>query len=159
MGGILTKKTLTMLKYGVIVTKVLNKSKNKKMYCSCFTYIQSLIKGIKKEFFCRFFAEKNINLYECLSTKILTIEPFLVSYQAHTLDRHSYKLIKKDLNMSEELLTKEELAVRLNISAYDVDRLRKDKKMPSVKIGRAYRFNLEAVLDFIKKLSSQEEKK
>lgn len=30
--------------------------------------------------------------------------------------------------MNENLLTKEELAVRLNISAYDVDKLRKDKK-------------------------------
>ncbi|OCL90606.1 helix-turn-helix domain-containing protein [Aliarcobacter thereius] len=58
-----------------------------------------------------------------------------------------------------DFLTKEELAVRLNISAYDVDKLRKDKKMPSVKIGRTYRFNLEAVLEFIKELSSQEEKK
>lgn len=56
--------------------------------------------------------------------------------------------------MNEKLLTKEELAVRLNISAYDVDKLRKDRKMPFTKIGRAYRYDLEKVLNFIKTLSS-----
>ena len=54
--------------------------------------------------------------------------------------------------MNENLLTKEELAVRLNISAYDVDKLRKEKGMPSIKIGRSYRYNLEVVNKFIKKL-------
>lgn len=39
--------------------------------------------------------------------------------------------------MNEKLLTKEELAVRLNISSYDVDRLRKEKQMPNIKIGRS----------------------
>ncbi|RXJ82185.1 helix-turn-helix domain-containing protein [Arcobacter sp. F2176] len=54
--------------------------------------------------------------------------------------------------MNETLLTKEELAVRLNISAYDVDKLRKEKGMPYKKIGRSYRYNLEEVNEFIKKL-------
>ncbi len=45
--------------------------------------------------------------------------------------------------MNENLLTKEELAVRLNISAYDVDKLRKEKNMPYRKIGRSYRYDLE----------------
>jgi excisionase family DNA binding protein len=54
--------------------------------------------------------------------------------------------------MNETLLTKEELAVRLNISAYDVDKLRKDKGMPCTKIGRGYRYNLDEVNEFIKKL-------
>ncbi|MGD9901775.1 MAG: helix-turn-helix domain-containing protein [Desulfurella sp.] len=57
--------------------------------------------------------------------------------------------------MNETLLTKEELAVRLNISAYDVDKLRKEKNMPSIKIGRSYRYNLEDVNKFIKKLGSK----
>ena len=57
--------------------------------------------------------------------------------------------------MNEELLTKEELAVRLNISAYDVDKLRKEKQMPNIKIGRSYRYNLEDVEKFIKKLGSK----
>lgn len=61
--------------------------------------------------------------------------------------------------MNEKLLTKEELAVRLNISAYDVDKLRKDKHMPFTKIGRAYRYDLEKVLNFIKTLSSTNEGK
>ncbi|MDY0179810.1 helix-turn-helix domain-containing protein [Aliarcobacter skirrowii] len=61
--------------------------------------------------------------------------------------------------MNEKLLTKEELAVRLNISAYDVDKLRKDRKMPFTKIGRAYRYDLEKVLNFIKTLSSTNEGK
>ena len=57
--------------------------------------------------------------------------------------------------MNEELLTKEELAVRLNISAYDVDKLRKEKSMPNIKIGRSYRYNLEDVEKFIKTLGSK----
>lgn len=57
--------------------------------------------------------------------------------------------------MNEKLLTKEELAVRLNISAYDVDKLRKEKQMPNIKIGRSYRYNLEDVEKFIKKLGSK----
>ncbi len=57
--------------------------------------------------------------------------------------------------MNEKLLTKEELAVRLNISSYDVDRLRKEKQMPNIKIGRSYRYNLEDVEEFIKKLGSK----
>ncbi|KLE06515.1 helix-turn-helix domain-containing protein [Aliarcobacter butzleri] len=57
--------------------------------------------------------------------------------------------------MNEKLLTKEELAVRLNISSYDVDRLRKEKQMPNIKIGRSYRYNLEDVEKFIKKLGSK----
>ena len=57
--------------------------------------------------------------------------------------------------MNEKLLTKEELAVRLNISAYDVDKLRKEKQMPNIKIGRGYRYNLEDVEKFIKKLGSK----
>ncbi|OCL85996.1 Helix-turn-helix domain protein [Aliarcobacter thereius] len=55
--------------------------------------------------------------------------------------------------MNEKMLTKEELAVRLNISAYDVDKLRKTKNMPCVKIGRSYRFNIYEVEKFIKDLS------
>ena len=57
--------------------------------------------------------------------------------------------------MNEELLTKEELAVRLNISAYDVDKLRKERNMPNIKIGRSYRYNLEEVKKFIKKLGNK----
>lgn len=57
--------------------------------------------------------------------------------------------------MNEELLTKEELAVRLNISAYDVDKLRKERGMPNIKIGRSYRYNFEAVNKFIKTLGSK----
>ncbi len=34
--------------------------------------------------------------------------------------------------MNEKMLTKEELAVRLNISAYDVDKLRKSKTKPHI---------------------------
>lgn len=54
--------------------------------------------------------------------------------------------------MNENLLTKEELAVRLNISAYDVDKLRKEKQMPCRKIGRSFRYDIDEVKDFIKKL-------
>ena len=57
--------------------------------------------------------------------------------------------------MNEKLLTKEELAVRLNISAYDVDKLRKKQNMPSIKIGRSYRYNLQDVENFIKKLGNK----
>jgi excisionase family DNA binding protein len=57
--------------------------------------------------------------------------------------------------MNEKLLTKEELAVRLNISAYDVDNLRKKQNMPCIKMGRSYRYNLEDVNDFIRKLGSK----
>lgn len=57
--------------------------------------------------------------------------------------------------MNEQLLTKEELAVRLNISAYDVDQLRKKQKMPSRKIGRSYRYDLEEVQNFIKNLGKK----
>ena len=57
--------------------------------------------------------------------------------------------------MYEDLLTKEELAVRLNISAYDVDKLRKKQNMPSIKIGRSYRYNLQDVENFIKKLGTK----
>ena len=57
--------------------------------------------------------------------------------------------------MNEKMLTKEELAVRLNISAYDVDKLRKERNMPNIKIGRSYRYNLEDVEKFIKKLGSK----
>ncbi|MBL3518888.1 helix-turn-helix domain-containing protein [Arcobacter lanthieri] len=59
--------------------------------------------------------------------------------------------------MNEKMLTKEELAVRLNISAYDVDKLRKKQNMPSIKIGRGYRYDLENVLNFIKTLSTGKE--
>jgi len=57
--------------------------------------------------------------------------------------------------MNEKLLTKEELAVRLNISAYDVDKLRKERNMPYIKIGRSYRYNLEDVEKFIKELKEK----
>ncbi|MDD2640596.1 MAG: helix-turn-helix domain-containing protein [Arcobacteraceae bacterium] len=57
--------------------------------------------------------------------------------------------------MNETLLTKEELAVRLNISAYEVDNLRKKQNMPCIKIGKSYRYNLEDVNNFIKKLGSK----
>ena len=53
--------------------------------------------------------------------------------------------------MYEDLLTKEELAVRLNISAYDVDKLRKTKNMPFIKIERTYRYELEKVKTFLHK--------
>ena len=57
--------------------------------------------------------------------------------------------------MNEKMLTKEELAVRLNISAYDVDKLRKKQNMPSIKIGGSYRYNLQDVENFIKKLGTK----
>ena len=57
--------------------------------------------------------------------------------------------------MNEKMLTKEELAVRLNISAYDVEKLRKKQNMPSIKIGRSYRYNLQDVENFIKKLGTK----
>ena len=57
--------------------------------------------------------------------------------------------------MNEKMHTKEELAVRLNISAYDVDKLRKKQNMPSIKIGRSYRYNLQDVENFIKKLGTK----
>lgn len=57
--------------------------------------------------------------------------------------------------MNEQLLTKEELAVRLNISAYDVDQLRKKRNMPTRKIGRSYRYDLEEVQNFIKNLGKK----
>ena len=57
--------------------------------------------------------------------------------------------------MNEKMLTKEELAVRLNISAYDVDKFRKKQNMPSIKIGRSYRYNLQDVENFIKKLGTK----
>ena len=60
--------------------------------------------------------------------------------------------------MYEDLLTKEELAVRLNISAYDVDKLRKTKNMPFIKIWRTYRYELEKVKTFLKTLSSTSSK-
>ena len=53
--------------------------------------------------------------------------------------------------MNEKLLTKEELAVRLNISSYDVDKLRKKQNLPYIKLGKNYRYNLENVEKFIKK--------
>lgn len=59
--------------------------------------------------------------------------------------------------MNENLLTKEELAVRLNISVYDIEKLRKTKGMPFTKIGRTYRYDLEKVLNFIKTLSTVKE--
>ena len=61
--------------------------------------------------------------------------------------------------MNENLLTKEELAVRLNLSVYEVEQLRKIKNMPYTKIGRAYRYDLEKVSKFIKTLSSTNEEK
>ncbi|WP_419777778.1 helix-turn-helix domain-containing protein [Malaciobacter marinus] len=57
--------------------------------------------------------------------------------------------------MNENLLTKEELAVRLNISAYDVDQLRKKQNMPCIKIGRSYRFDLKEVQEFIKNIGKK----
>lgn len=57
--------------------------------------------------------------------------------------------------MNETLLTKEELAVRLNISAYEVDMLRKKQGMPCRKIGRGYRYDLEEVNKFIKNLGNK----
>ncbi len=57
--------------------------------------------------------------------------------------------------MNEKLLTKEELAVRLNISSYDVDKLRKKQNLPYIKLGKNYRYNLEDVEEFIKKLGSK----
>lgn len=60
--------------------------------------------------------------------------------------------------MNESLLTKEEIAVRLNISAYDVDKLRKTKNMPFVKIGRNIRYDLEKVRNFIRTLSTTQDK-
>lgn len=57
--------------------------------------------------------------------------------------------------MNEKLLTKEELAVRLNISSYDVDKLRKKQNLPYIKLGKNYRYNLENVEKFIKKLESK----
>lgn len=57
--------------------------------------------------------------------------------------------------MNETVLTKEELAVRLNLSAYEVDMLRKKQNMPCRKIGRSYRYDLEEVNKFIKNLRNK----
>ena len=57
--------------------------------------------------------------------------------------------------MNEKMLTKEELAVKLSISAYDVYKVRKKPKTPSIKIGRSYRYNLQDVENFIKKLGTK----
>ena len=57
--------------------------------------------------------------------------------------------------MNENLLTKEELAVRLNISAGQVDKLRRDEGLPFVRIGKRYRYNIENVLKWFEKYSKE----
>jgi len=60
--------------------------------------------------------------------------------------------------MNEDLLTREELAVRLNISAYCIDKLRKYENMPYVKLRGSYRYNLTQIKDFFKELSIRQTK-
>lgn len=113
MGRILTKKTLTMLKYGYIIDEVL-KNKNILMKCcTCLLTNISLNKGQKKDIFCRIFADQfiiKINLYECLSISYSKNRVFnLVSPKAQKIDRHSYKLI---LKREKKLIYK--IAIKLN---------------------------------------------
>ncbi|MDN5069417.1 excisionase family DNA-binding protein [Aliarcobacter butzleri] len=60
--------------------------------------------------------------------------------------------------MNENLLTKEELAVRLNLSVHRIDKLRKNDKLPYIKMGRNVRFNLEEVNQFLKKYGKENAK-
>lgn len=60
--------------------------------------------------------------------------------------------------MNENLLTREELAVRLNLSVGLIDKLRKEQNLPYVKIGRSHRYNIEEVNEYFKKLTKEAKK-
>jgi len=56
--------------------------------------------------------------------------------------------------MNEQLLTKEELAVRLNLTTSKIDTLRKQNMIPHVKgFKRPFKYNLEAVNEAVKAMS------
>lgn len=57
--------------------------------------------------------------------------------------------------MNENLLTIEEIAVRLNLSIHQINKLRKENKLPCIKIGRNIRFNLEKVNEFLKEFGKK----
>jgi len=57
--------------------------------------------------------------------------------------------------MNESLLTKEELAVRLNLTAAQIDRLRKEGKIhPLDGFKRPFKYNLKSVKKDIERLSN-----
>lgn len=58
--------------------------------------------------------------------------------------------------MIEKILTREEVAVYLGLSSYQIDNLRKIYKMPYIKIGKSYRYKLDEVNNFIKKFNKKE---
>ncbi|MFY4756398.1 helix-turn-helix transcriptional regulator [Aliarcobacter butzleri] len=61
--------------------------------------------------------------------------------------------------MNENLLTKEELAVRLNLSANKIDKLRKNDKLPCKKIGKkTIRYDLNEVNEFLKEYGKENAK-
>ncbi|MBL3519468.1 helix-turn-helix domain-containing protein [Arcobacter lanthieri] len=57
--------------------------------------------------------------------------------------------------MNEDLLTIEEIAVRLNLSIHQVNKLRKENGLPCIKIGRSIRFNLEKVNEFLREFGKE----
>lgn len=60
--------------------------------------------------------------------------------------------------MNENLLTIEEIAVRLNLSIHQINKLRKDNGLPCIKIGRNIRFNLEKVNEFLREYGKKNAK-
>ncbi|MFW0695707.1 helix-turn-helix domain-containing protein [Aliarcobacter butzleri] len=61
--------------------------------------------------------------------------------------------------MNEDLLTKEELSVKLNLSANSIDKLRKHHNLPCKKIGKkTIRYNLKEVNEFLKEYGKENAK-
>jgi hypothetical protein len=57
--------------------------------------------------------------------------------------------------MNESLLTKEELAVRINLTVAQIDRLRKEQKIHPVEgFKRPFKYNLKTVMEDIEKLGN-----
>ncbi|MCT7910685.1 helix-turn-helix domain-containing protein [Arcobacter lacus] len=61
--------------------------------------------------------------------------------------------------MNENLLTKEELAVRLNLSVHRIDKLRKNNNLPCKKLAKKIiRYDLNEVNEFLKEYGKENAK-
>ena len=66
------------------------------------------------------------------------VQDYITQQVANRIAREKKEFLDKEI-----YLTKEEMAVMFCVSVSTIDRLRNDKLLPFIKIGRSVRFSLE----------------
>jgi len=76
--------------------------------------------------------KNNIGMYDEF------VQDYITQQVANRIAREKKEFLDKEI-----YLTKEEVAVMFGVSVSTIDRLRNDKLLPFIKIGRSVRFSLE----------------